>query len=72
MSPLQQAKRALVSLLLLLASGYQIALAVTRDSPDTDVKKALKKVAARVHPHKGGSKEDTIGRRETTGKNTLR
>ena len=57
-SPLQQAKRALVTLLLLLASGYQVVLAVTRDSPDADVKKVVRKLAAKCHPDKGGRKED--------------
>ena len=57
-TPLQQATRALVTLLLSLASGYQIVLAVTRESPDAEIKKAVRKVAAKVHPDKGGSKDD--------------
>ena len=55
----QRAKRALVSLLLALAGAYGVPLTLTRDSPDTDVKKAWRRVSAKVHPDKGGSAEDT-------------
>ena len=46
----QRAKRALVSLLLALAGAYGVPLTLTRDSPDTDVKKAWRRVSAKVHP----------------------
>ena len=49
----QRAKRALVSLLLALAGAYGVPLTLTRDSPDTDVKKAWRRVSAKVHPDKG-------------------
>ena len=58
-SPLQAAKRALVVLLRFLAATNNIPVEVTRDSPDTDVTKAFKKVAAKVHPDKGGATEDS-------------
>ncbi len=52
------AKRALVVLLRSLAAAYQMPLAVNRDSCDADVRNAVRKVAVRIHPDKGGSKED--------------
>ena len=58
MSALQLAKRALVTLLLALARQYNIVLALNRDSKDDVVLTALKKVARKVHPDKGGSGED--------------
>ena len=55
----QLAKRALVTLLLTFARQYQIPpLAINRDSSDKDVLNAFKKVARKVHPDKGGSKDD--------------
>ena len=47
--PLQQAKRALVRVLLRLAHLYHVALSITRDSADTDVTAAFRKVARRAH-----------------------
>ena len=58
MSPLQLAKRALVTLLLVWGRQYHIALALNRDSSDNLVLAAFKKVARKVHPDKGGSEED--------------
>jgi curved DNA-binding protein CbpA len=58
-SPVQAAKRALVVLLRALAAVYGITLDVTRESSDTDVTKAFKKVSGRVHPDKGGAAEDS-------------
>ena len=57
-SPLQAAKRLLVSVLVALARQYNVAIAANRDSPDNVVEKAFKKVALRAHPDKGGSNED--------------
>ena len=54
MSPLQLAKRALVTLLLALGRQYHIALAINRDSSDNLVLAAFKKVARKAHPDKGG------------------
>ena len=57
-SLLQQAKRAFVALIRALALQYGVGVVVTRDSPDNLVTTAYRKVAARVHPDKGGSTED--------------
>ena len=50
-SGLQLAKRALVSLLLSLASQYGLALGINRDSPDTVVQQSCKKVLRKVLFH---------------------
>ena len=52
MSPLQQLKRALVCILLEIAGAYSLDLNVNRDSPDDSVKRAFRRVVARVHPDK--------------------
>ena len=57
-SPLQLAKRALVKVLLTLASKYGVALQVNRDSEDKVVLSAYKRVALKAHPDKGGTNED--------------
>ena len=44
MSPTSRLKRVLVTLLLHFARIYAITVDVSRDSPDTDVKKAFRKV----------------------------
>ena len=55
----QLAKRALVTLLLILARKYDIpAVVVNRDSPDGVVLATFKKVSKKVHPDKGGSTQD--------------
>ena len=55
-SPVQLAKRALVTLLLTLARQYAMpALPLSRDSPDKVVMESFKKVAKKVHPDKGGA-----------------
>ena len=54
-SPVQQAKRALVALLLSLAQLYKLALTLSRESSDDAVAKAVKRVALKVHPDKGGT-----------------
>ena len=53
------AKRALVVLLRALAAAYGARLDINRDSSDADVKKAVRAMARKVHPDKGGSTEDT-------------
>ena len=57
-SAVDQAKRALVSLLKLLATAYKCALDVTRDSSDQEVKSAYRKLSKRTHPDKGGREAD--------------
>ena len=52
-----QARRALVKLLITLASLYTVAVNLRRDSPDADVDRAFKKVFLKAHPDKGGSEE---------------
>ena len=59
LSPALTARRALVRVLQFLAQQYQVTLRVTRDSCDKEVTKAFKKVAAKVHPDKGGSTKHT-------------
>lgn len=54
----QRAKRALVTLLLALASAYGVQLALTRESPDADVTRAFRRVSVKVHPDKGGAPAD--------------
>jgi curved DNA-binding protein CbpA len=58
-SPALSARRALVKLLLHIASLYRVVLGVSRDSSDKDVNKGLKKLLLTVHPDKGGSEEHT-------------
>lgn len=53
------ATRAFVAVLLALARGYQLALHVNRDSDREALMKAYKRVLLKVHPDKGGSKQDT-------------
>ena len=57
-SPLQLAKRALVKVLLTLATKYGVALQVTRDSEDKVLLSAYKRVALKAHPDKGGTNRD--------------
>ena len=58
MSPTSRLKRALVILLLHFAHIYTITVDVSRDSPDTDVKKAFRKVILKAHPDKVGGSVD--------------
>ena len=50
-------KRALVKVLLTLAAFYSVQVAVTRDSPDSAVQGAYRRVSLKAHPDKGGSLE---------------
>ena len=52
------AKRALVKVLLSFASAYNVPVRVNRESADSAVLTAYKKVALKVHPDKGGTKEE--------------
>ena len=58
LSAFQIAKRAFVKILLTFAAQYQVSLAVTRDSADKEVLAAYRRLVKRVHPDKGGKKED--------------
>ena len=53
-----RAKRAFVSLLLALAKAYGVVVDVKRDSPDSAVQEAFRKVVLKAHPDKGGKKAD--------------
>ena len=55
-SPALQARRALVKLLLTLASLYSVVVDLHRDSCDADVSKQFKKVFLKAHPDKGAPK----------------
>ena len=52
MSPKSALKRALVTLVLSLARQFDVALQLSRDSPDEQVKKSFKKVVLKIHPDK--------------------
>ena len=56
-SLLQATKRALVSILLSIASQYGLDLKLTRDHPDSAVQTAYRRVALKAHPDKGGDEE---------------
>jgi hypothetical protein len=47
-TPTQLAKRALVSVLLALAAAYQVVLDINRESDDSSVKRAFRKVSRRL------------------------
>ena len=53
-SAVDRAKRALVTLLRLLATAYGCVADVTRDSSDLEIKSAYRKLSRKVHPDKGG------------------
>ena len=52
------ATRAFVSVLLLLARSYEVALQVNRDSSPEQLVKAYRRLLLKTHPDKGGKKED--------------
>ena len=53
-SNLETAKRVLVTLLKSLAGIYSVVLGLTRESTNTQVKAAYKKVSLKAHPDQGG------------------
>ena len=55
----QEAKRAFVTVLLVLAAVYGLVLNINRDSVDTELVSAFKRVARKAHPYKGGTVEDS-------------
>ena len=58
LSAAQVAKRAFVRILLAFATQYQVSLSVSRDSADKDILAAYRRLVKKVHPDKGGKKED--------------
>ena len=56
-SGVDRAKRALVTLLRQLAAVYAVSLAVTRDSADSAVRTAFRKLSRKTHPDHGGRGE---------------
>ena len=52
-----EAKRALVRLLLSLATAHRVLVRIKRDSADKDALAAYRRVALKVHPDKGGASE---------------
>ena len=58
LSVVQAAKRAFVKVILALALQYELALKVNRDSEDSEVLAAYRRLSKKVHPDKGGRTED--------------
>ena len=58
LSAVQIAKRAFVKILLAFATQCQVSVNVSRDSADKDILAAYRRVVKKVHPDKGGKKED--------------
>ena len=71
----QIARRALVKVLLSLASVYAVILSVTRESNDADVLAGYRKLIRKVHPDEGqegrlpasSTCQGRLGRREARG-----
>ena len=57
-SPALDARRAFVKMMISLAAMYGVLLGVARDSPDAVVFQAHTTLVRKVHPDKGGAKED--------------
>ena len=53
-SAVDRAKRALVSVLRQLAALYSVVLDLTRESADSAIKTAYRKVSRKAHPDRGG------------------
>ena len=56
-SVVDTAKRALVTLIKSLAAIYSVTVTLTRDSSDSELKAAYKKVSRKAHPDQGGATE---------------
>ena len=56
-SAIDKAKRVLVTLLKSLAAIYGVALGLTRECTQVEVKAAYKKVSCKAHPDRGGAPE---------------
>jgi len=59
-SAIDRAKRALVKLLKQLAKGYDLQVDVVRESADSVVRSAYRKVSRRTHPDRGGDAQDQV------------
>ena len=57
-SKLTAARRAFIAVLKRLAQAYAVPLALTRESTDTLLLRAYKKLLLKVHPDKGGAVGD--------------
>ena len=53
-SAADQAKRALASVLRSLLSLYSVALVITRDSADAEIRTAYRTLSRKTHPDRGG------------------
>ena len=58
-SSLDRAKRALVALLKALATAYNVALTLTRESCDADVSRAYRQISRKVQEPRRGGEETT-------------
>ena len=56
-SAVDLAKRALVALLKSLEAVYGLSLGLCRDSPDSAIRNAYRKVSKKAHPDHGGDPE---------------
>ena len=59
-SAIDAAKRVLVSLLKTLAAAYGLTIGLARESSDTDVRSAYRKLSRKTHPDRGGKAEDQV------------
>ena len=67
-SSLDRAKRALVALLKVLATAYNVALTLTRESCDADVSRAYRQISRKVQEPRRGGEETTLSVRTTVPK----
>ena len=61
-SAIDLTKRALVILLQSLVASYGVVLNIQRDSPDSEITSAYRKVSRKTHPDRGGRVEDQTDR----------
>ena len=53
----ERAKRALVIMIKRLATLYSVTMTLTRDSADSAVRAAYRKISRKTHPDRGGNEE---------------
>ena len=58
LSAIHIATRAFVKILVAFAAQYQVAATISRDSSEKDILATYRRVVKKVHPDKGGKKED--------------
>ena len=58
LSAVQIATRAFVKILLAFAAQHQVSVTISRDSSEKDILGTYRRVVKKVHPDKGGKKED--------------